>query len=584
MYKKRLRSIIISFMLVINLFIYTSTVSNAQEFVSVCVYSTSGALYQSVSVPYQSGDTAYSVLAKTGLGLSTTGGGGSLYVSSINGISEFDEGPASGWVYAVNGYKPDVSAGAYSVKAGDKIAWHYTVDYGSDIGSSISKLNSYVANNIKPEPKPEQKPETKPETSPESKPNSNNSNSQGSSNNSSKEESTNTSNSNNTNNSSDSKELSNNSTSSDNPNNSNDENTDKETETNDKSDSSEKSEEEKKEDIPDDLKENMEKARAAVKESYKVEINSQWEAMILSLLGEEVSKDYIETKIIKEIKANNGNYHTITELEKNLILLNILGYNTTDIEGVNLLESLITSENVEKQGSNGVIFALISLNSINEDIVNSMYDKKLDNAWSTDKLIETILSYQNEDGGFGLVKEKGSSIDITAMAISSLAKHIEDKDLKEVIDKALMFLENQYKENNGFISDGNLNSESLSQVIIALTYLDIDPSNFRGINLIEELFRFKTDENKFSHLLGQEFDNMATEQANLALIAYDKYLSGDGYLYENLDVETITTNIKDENEKIDDKESNNLLFASIGTISLCLIAYVVYRKKKNNIS
>ena len=555
MNKKRLVSLIISFMLVINLFISTTVTSNAQQTVSVGVYSTSGVFCQSVSIPYSNGDTAYSILAKTGLGITKTGGGGSVYVSGINGLSEFDEGPASGWVYAVNGYKPETSAGAYPVNAGDKIVWHYTLNYGADIGNSISKLNTFVANNSKPNPEPPKQPQqeepSKPEPPQKTETQDIPNNNTNSNNESSKNTSTN-----------------------------DDEDTDKD-KSNEKENEDKEEKNDKKENLTQDTKISKENVINAAKEEYKKEINSQWEAMVLHLLGEEVSKDYIENIILKEIKSNNGKYNTITELEKNILLLNKLGYNVTDIEGINLLECLITSENIEKQGSNGVIFALISLNSINKEIVKSIYDKDLENVWTTDKLIETILSYQNEDGGFSLVKGNDSSIDITAMAISSLATNLEFKGVKESIDRSVEFLNASYKESGGFKSDGKLNSESLAQVIIALTYLNMDPSNFNEVNLVEELLKYKTDDNKFSHLLGEESNNMATEQANLALIAYDKYLNSESLIYENFDVKPLKSEIKNSTKKIENKKSYTSLYIAAGAIVLCAAGYMIYRTKRN---
>jgi len=55
------------------------------------------------------------------------------YVSGINHIYEFDAGEGSGWMYTVNGETPDYGASSVKVKAGDKIRWVYTLDYGSDL-------------------------------------------------------------------------------------------------------------------------------------------------------------------------------------------------------------------------------------------------------------------------------------------------------------------------------------------------------------------------------------------------------------------------------------------------------------------
>lgn len=88
-------------------------------------------------------DTAYDVLERA-IGksnLKTTGTGSSLYVASmeLNGkwVGEFDYGSGSGWMYNVNGKYPNISAGAYRLKAGDDVNWRYTTDLGEDLGHYI---------------------------------------------------------------------------------------------------------------------------------------------------------------------------------------------------------------------------------------------------------------------------------------------------------------------------------------------------------------------------------------------------------------------------------------------------------------
>ncbi len=48
------------------------------------------------------------------------------YVKTINGLSEFDCGNTSGWLYLVNGELPSVSAKSYILKDGDKVEFRYT--------------------------------------------------------------------------------------------------------------------------------------------------------------------------------------------------------------------------------------------------------------------------------------------------------------------------------------------------------------------------------------------------------------------------------------------------------------------------
>ena len=60
---------------------------------------------------------------------------GGNYISSINGLSEFSNGPLSGWMYLLNGSHPSSGVAEQIVKNGDRIVFHYTDDYTKEEGS-----------------------------------------------------------------------------------------------------------------------------------------------------------------------------------------------------------------------------------------------------------------------------------------------------------------------------------------------------------------------------------------------------------------------------------------------------------------
>ena len=91
--------------------------------------------YDTASIAIEDGETAYSVLSKTGLKISCRDSQYGLYVEGIEGLYEFDKGKGSGWMYRVNGVFPNYSAALYKLKKGDKVEWLYTRNYGADIGA-----------------------------------------------------------------------------------------------------------------------------------------------------------------------------------------------------------------------------------------------------------------------------------------------------------------------------------------------------------------------------------------------------------------------------------------------------------------
>lgn len=57
------------------------------------------------------------------------------YITGIGGLSEFDCGKSSGWLYRVNGWYPNYGCYSCYLKSGDKVVFAYTCDgYGRDIG------------------------------------------------------------------------------------------------------------------------------------------------------------------------------------------------------------------------------------------------------------------------------------------------------------------------------------------------------------------------------------------------------------------------------------------------------------------
>jgi hypothetical protein len=85
-------------------------------------------------VGFSEGDTVLSVLQREGrnAGVPVDASGG--YVRGIGGLFEFDGGPQSGWMYAVNGWYPIYSSASYTLSNGDSIQWRYTTNRGSDVG------------------------------------------------------------------------------------------------------------------------------------------------------------------------------------------------------------------------------------------------------------------------------------------------------------------------------------------------------------------------------------------------------------------------------------------------------------------
>jgi hypothetical protein len=76
------------------------------------------------------------------------------YVSSVAGVTEFDYGANSGWLFTVNGDQNILEGtNTYTLSAGDEVVWHYTGDYTEAEGSgtwSETQIKPITVNPVTP--------------------------------------------------------------------------------------------------------------------------------------------------------------------------------------------------------------------------------------------------------------------------------------------------------------------------------------------------------------------------------------------------------------------------------------------------
>ena len=132
--------------------------------VKMSVRADNGYWMRNQSVTVKEGSTVYHALIKALEKYGMQQEGAELgYVESItyNGrtLSEFDLGPNSGWLYAVNGELPEVGLLDYTLCNGDNILWYYTEDWTQD-----SLASSRVDDKDEDKKDEESKPTTTPVT------------------------------------------------------------------------------------------------------------------------------------------------------------------------------------------------------------------------------------------------------------------------------------------------------------------------------------------------------------------------------------------------------------------------------------
>ena len=202
----------------------------------------------------------------------------------------------------------------------------------------------------------------------------------------------------------------------------------------------------------------------------------------------------------------------------------------------NLLLPLADLEKTTAQGVNGAAFALLALDCGGYELPqNSAAAVQA----TRDGYVDAILTRQNADGGWSL-GGGASDPDLTAMALRALARYRSRADVSAAVEAGLSCLSQMQEENGAFSSWGTESSESVSQVLTALTELglSLDDARFvkNGQTLEDVLLRFAQDDGSFAHTPEDGGNLLATTQAFYALTALQRARDGKPTLYDMSDV------------------------------------------------
>ncbi|WP_054938933.1 DUF4430 domain-containing protein [Paenibacillus ihuae] len=254
---------------------------------------------------------------------------------------------------------------------------------------------------------------------------------------------------------------------------------------------------------------------------------SDWQALGLARSGHSVPAGYL-SGVKERLAASQGEFRKVTDYERLVLAVAAAGGNPQSFGGYNLIEKIYSNDKMASQGSNGLIFGLIALDS-------GSYSVPAGALWTKERLIQSILELQSKDGGFPLTAGGTDDVDLTAMAVSALSSHTEQAAVQTALDKAVTWLSQQQLENGGYKLSGVENSESTAQVIIALTAAGVGPGDARFVQakggLLSHLASFRQADGGYAHAAGQPENSLATEQALLALTAYSRFLTGDSKLF-----------------------------------------------------
>lgn len=162
-----------------------------------------------------------------------------------------------------------------------------------------------------------------------------------------------------------------------------------------------------------------------------------------------------------------------------------------------------------------------------------------DKDYPREDIINSIRKLQLSDGGWAL-NGKVSDIDVTAMALQSLAPYTNDSKVMTAVNKALALLSKRQLDTGDYKSWGTRCSESTAQVITALASLDIDILKDKRFikkdkTLLDGLLLYKHKDGSFSHTIDGRSDYTASVQAMYSLIAVWRQWKGLSSFYDFAD-------------------------------------------------
>lgn len=272
------------------------------------------------------------------------------------------------------------------------------------------------------------------------------------------------------------------------------------------------------------------------KKQTAYQYNDEWALFSLMRAGRKVDEEkkknyYTSAEATVNKWALQPNEVKPTEIERVALMLTLLEKDITNISGKNIAKMIYEHTGLNA-GSNEMAYALIALDA-------GILDIPSDAKWTREKMVETLLRFQNENGGFGLFDNKQTSVDATAMVLQALANDKEEPKVKKAIEKAVAYLKNAMSSPYDFGK-----AESNAQVILALTALQIDLADAENgfgtptRNILTRLQEYYCEETGgYAHTSTNKKPNqMATIQVLQATEAYRRFVAQENAYWDLTDL------------------------------------------------
>ncbi|MCR4956885.1 MAG: DUF4430 domain-containing protein [Lachnospiraceae bacterium] len=241
----------------------------------------------------------------------------------------------------------------------------------------------------------------------------------------------------------------------------------------------------------------------------------------------------VEKALEEGYRGQTGILHDrkMTEYERVVFCYATLGWDVTNVNGVNLLTPLANLDKVNWQGVNSTAWALRAFDQGNYEIPTTTEGKQT----TRKALIQELMDTSLKNGGWNLNNKGNADPDVTAMCIHALSPYVSsDKRVKAAVKKGVNALSAMQQSDGGFQTYGVQSSESAAQVICALSSLGIDADKDprfvkQGHSVMDNFLTYYDSTvggfrhvNKATDGYSATVNQMATEQAVYALGEYKK--------------------------------------------------------------
>ena len=298
------------------------------------------------------------------------------------------------------------------------------------------------------------------------------------------------------------------------------------------------------------LEETLENLYFTVTDPECESVGGEWAVLALARSGFEDDEWYSRylDAVKDKVDSCKGVLHSkkYTEYSRVILGLSSIGQDATEFNTGNQVYDLVSpllskQSNGEYwaswQGNTGTAFAIISLDSQN-------YFNNAEGRKARAGLLDALLSVQQSDGGWS-ISTGTSDIDTTAMTLQALAPYYLSQtrfdaldaahthaQLKSAVSKALNYLNT--------VKAGDYRSvEAAAQVVVALAALNRDAASDALLgDVLSSVLAYYDGDGGFLHdKTGDTSANnqMSTEQAAYALVAYDRWKNGKTSLYDMTD-------------------------------------------------